>query len=1809
MATIRLRGIKANPTELKPSYPDFNAPPLSIINKGRVQLGSARDFGGIIDLPEIEPDYVACVEYSDGFKLWTRVDDLYAEHGKTAVRGTGTDPNIWELDPKVRSANTDRGSAKIVIQALEFFGVDLKEVAASELCEWFEKKQLQPKGQGLYQFGNLSGEFQLEYLQNQKIPAADKKLLLFVHGTGSSSQGGFAGLWDKTNPLGETARLALEKEFKSACFAYEHQSLTISPIENALAIAEALPNHAEIYLVTHSRGGLIGELLCLGQREMTPDPLADDWLAKVFDPNRDRTQGELFGFGAKNPEGYTDQKIQLRKLLEILDKKQVKVKRFVRVACPARGTTLATGRLDRWLSVLSHLSGSNDFVEFILGVVKKRTDPRTLPGIEAMMPGSALITLLNSTSVKTQADLTVIAGDIEGNSIWSKLKLQLTDWFYSSEHDLVVNTGSMYGGLTRVADAARFFFDQGTNVNHFNYFKNAATVEKLKDGLLRADSYLAGFQPIAAAKHQKPARGSRTNRSQLSPGPLAIVLPGTMGSHLTQDRERIWLDYFALTKSRLAELGIDAPDVEADGLLADFYGDFVEYLENTHRVESFAYDWRVSIIDSAKRLATLVENRLADCEARHQPLRFVAHSMGGLVVRVMFAMHPPLWKRFQALPGSRLMMLGTPNAGSYEAVRWLTGWNPTLDKLALLDFTHDIPGLVNIVNRYPGLLELLPANDGKLDYADPDIWQQICTGGDKKWPQPQADRLQALNKTWQWIKEAPIDSERMIYIAGWAEDTVSGFENTAGERGLFSKKRPPLRFFSTDKGDGTVPWSLGLLPGVRTWYVETSHDQLLAHAPAFPGYLDLLQTGLTSRLSPSAPASRSVAGSATPRLMPILVPDSLPTEADLPSFIFGAGQPQTKSKPRRLQRVILSIRHGDLAYARHPICVGHYHGDTIVSAEAALDQRLDGVLSKRVNLGLYPGDLNTHAVFFHHKKNAQPNGAIVIGLGRVGELSPGSLISGTSRALLDYALKISEWPDDRFGPIGTIRSAKVSFLLIGTGSGGMSIRNSIESILTAVKSANNRLLESGMDSKVLIDDIEFLELYRDSAILAARELENLLYESALASDFNWPDHAVQSGTGGKQRVVFDSDPAWWHRLEIIYDDKYQMLRFIALTDRARAEVSLVSGQMRLADQFIADMLSSTDGGNALESAQTLFEMLMPNRLKELAPNQLDLVLIVDEVSARYPWELLADRWNIGKKPPSVSAGMLRQLKTQQFRNKPLHTAEKNALVIGNPAKPKGNEFPDLPGAGQEAEAVAALLADYSYSVNKALGKRQTGLEAKTIIKGLHADAYRILHLAGHGVHEFPILDETSTTMVKRVSGMAIGDGIFLTPGDIEQMRWVPELVFINCCHLGSTEIRYPEAKRYNELAANLGMQFINMGVRAVVAAGWAVDDDAAKAFAESFYRAILSGQPFGYAVQLARQQIYEQFPNVNTWGAYQCYGDPDFRLFEDGQNPPKQTPSYHDKSEWLADLDNLLNGLRSQSSKQSDESTKAYLSQLLERVPTDHRSKWSAQADVAALLGTIYGELGEYNLAIQHLDKAFSANKADLPVKALEQRANYRVKQALRFLTAGDEAEKDQAIQAIHQSITELDMLNTMTPTLERLSMLGSAYKRLAWMQKDKNDRNDALKNMCTFYKLAYQKGLETKISDPYPFTNWITAEAIVSWFDKNRGTEWQQDLSNQIHTLISEAKQRLTINPQYWDCVVEPDCLSTLSLVNGKMTDEDFKVISEAYRQAVERGASVKDQNALREHIEFLISIANVAKKSALAKRYEELLRFLTWD
>ena len=484
------------------------------------------------------------------------------------------------------------------------------------------------------------------------------------------------------------------------------------------------------------------------------------------------------GGGAR--QGLCRRSRALGQLVKLLDGRRIRVRRFVRVACPARGTTLTSGRLDRWLSVINLLTGNGlvaDAADFLLAVVKERTDPRTLPGLEAMMPGAALTRLLQHPALVTSADLSVIAGDVEGQGLWAQLKLLAVDWFYGSEHDLVVNTGSMVGGIRRPEGGARFLRDQGERVTHFNYFATPKSVGWLVNGLLREDGSDAGFSPIAEAKQEEPRwrAAVRQSRAAATPRPLALVVPGTMGSALAVRGRSVWLSYWALLRGGLGDIGWGTADIEVGEILGDFYGPLIEHLARTHRVELQPYDWRDSVTAAARRMAERLEALVPEAERTGQPVHIVAHSMGGLVARAMIAdggAGSAVWRRITALPGSRLFMLGTPNRGSHEAVRWLVGQNPTEAKLSLLDLTHTVNGIIDIVRRFPGMVELLPFED-PARYAQAALWQQIRAETGGGWPVVDEAQLRAAAATWALLPAAPPDPQHMVYVAGCQRATVT----------------------------------------------------------------------------------------------------------------------------------------------------------------------------------------------------------------------------------------------------------------------------------------------------------------------------------------------------------------------------------------------------------------------------------------------------------------------------------------------------------------------------------------------------------------------------------------------------------------------------------------------------------------------------------------------------------------------------------------------------------------------------------------------------------------------------------------------------------------------------------------------------------------------------------------------------------------------------------------------------------------------------------------------------------------------------
>jgi pimeloyl-ACP methyl ester carboxylesterase len=1820
----------------------------------------ARD--GVSNNLEVAGDEVVKVTLENDFVVWGRADDLVREYGReTVARDGGRAFDFDRMVPtrvRIGESKAERGVAGMAVKALEFFGVSLKKGAADKLGVWLEDKLLGAYPPGLYRC-SLENDFSLTRIaKTQSIGGSGKPILVFLHGTASSTKGSFGALWD--SPDASVTRNELSKIYENRVYALQHRSLTESPIANALAVLKQIKMGSDIHLVSHSRGGMIGELMCLSGCENLAQTVTESMIEELF--KTDRTIAEQIGLSpldveARNrrDQAYQEDKDRLKELIALIIERKIKVSRFVRVACPARGTTLASGRLDRWFSMLNFLAEKttgdgifSDGLDFILGVARERTDPRTMPGLEAMMPGSALTRLIQQPLLETAADLSVIAGDIEGNGVWGSVKLIVVDWFYGADHDLVVNTGSMFGGLPRSSRSARFLMDKGESVNHFSYFRNTRSIDWLFKGLTREDDESGGFQPLDEARHETPRWREAVVRSRDTgtPRPIAIVLPGIMGSTLEADKSLVWLDLIAIARGSLDQLSFGKKGIEAVDLLSDFYGPMLEYLSASHRVEIFPYDWRLSVNAAAEKLSDQLEIYLPAVERTKQPVHIIAHSMGGLVARAMIASARgnKLWQRCLALPNSRFMMLGTPNRGSYEAVRWLTGNNPTQVKLQLLDFSHDMDELIDIVRKFPGLLELLPSDEQSQDFSQHGLWTKLKNDLAAAWETPEAVALRDAHNTWRIIDKSPVDSKNMVYVAGCQNMTVAGY-NLFDEDSLLGGKRKRLKFLAVKQGDGTVTWKSGLLSGVPTWFVDnTAHDELCTQRKAFPAYYELLMTGTTTRLSKEPPARlRAVAGEPEEFFVPLLPPtDDIPGPSDLHRFTFGISAPDEPLNDRSPPSVSVSICHGDLAYARHPVLVGHYMGDTIVSAESALDERLDHVLRQSLQLGLYPGYIGTHAVFLAKDPYTRPNGGIVVGLGQVGEISSTLLQTSVRDAMLEYAFEVSRCSDDRFGKSAP-RLANVSCLLVGSGGSGISVRESVEAIIRGILDANERLHAAHMSDQVRIEHIQFLEVFEDVALVAADALSQIL-DGELGDRIVWSSRVLENGQGRLYRLRSVEPAGWWNRLEIVeekIDGKWMGLRFVATTDRARAEITQAVGQLRLAESFIAE--ASASATSQTDVAKTLFEMLLPNRLKELAPYSSNLVLLVDEISARYPWELLQDRWSVNGRPPSVASGMLRQLKTHIFRPRPKHIVEQTALVVGDPNLDGWDLFSELPGARNEAQTVAELLNHQGYNVTSRIGA-----DSAQVIAGLHEKGWRVLHLAGHGVHEFPVRDDTQdddSNEAKRktryLSGMVIGKNVFLTPGDVAQMRWTPELVFINCCHLGKT--RDKKITNFPALAANLGVEFIKMGVKAVIAAGWAVEDNAASVFARSFYTRMLSGDPFGEAVRAAREEIWDANSDVNTWGSYQCYGDPGFRLKINNQvRSTRRARPYFSSGEIVVDLENLAEKIQVETIRSASDAEllgrhRDNLASVLDRLPGDRRDEWLARADIAAAIGFVWGEVGQFEEAIEWLEKALIAERSDCPLRVIEQLANFKVRNVVAqwrkdcISTPQDlKVRRRNYLKIVDDAITQLIGLTTKFRTEERLMLLGGAYKRRAIFETIKEEQRKALTEAAKCYKEAFEvrKGFR-----PYAFTNWMTMELLLEQIGCRISFDEAAYMDMMI-SIESELRKKIEKEPNFWDAASLADielirlmisCRpSTSALKPGVKTrsvktgmrkavrtskapvnpisnslNEISNTIIMVYHHALERGASPRKNISLVENVDLLIEILSTSN-SALVRELQ---------
>jgi beta-lactamase superfamily II metal-dependent hydrolase len=373
-------------------------------------------------------------------------------------------------------------------------------------------------------------------------------------------------------------------------------------------------------------------------------------------------------------------------------------------------------------------------------------------------------------------------------------------------------------------------------------------------------------------------------------------------------------------------------------------------------------------------------------------------------------------------------------------------------------------------------------------------------------------------------------------------------------------------------------------------------------------------------------------------------------------------------------------------------------------------------------------------------------------------------------------------------------------------------------------------------------------------------------------------------------------------------------------------------------------------------------------------------LVVDAHTANIPWELLTVPL-AGSESDSLAnlGGLVRRFaERDSFRLAPSRPSGETALVIG--AGRVDGQAP-LPGTLDEAITVKEILTAHCRNDRDACTLRtddKAPLDAVDLTNLLLGE-YRYLHIASHGT-----FDDDG-----RTSAALLGPDFRLTPTFVKAMRVVPDVVFLNCCKLAKVG-----GQRF---APGIARELMAMGVKAVVAAGWNISDVAAVGFAKVFWSSLTRGDSFGMAVRSARQEA-AQLGSGNTWAAYQCYGDPSFRMTarrRTGATAEMPTSS-HDLVRDIQALAVRATDIRSRDVREIAKRLQALREELVQLRGVADRSTFCGVVEVHRQLGAAARQLGMFDIAVIEyrttLVKAGSERATDL-----EQLANVEARHAQRL--------------------------------------------------------------------------------------------------------------------------------------------------------------------------------------------------------------------
>lgn len=974
------------------------------------------------------------------------------------------------------------------------------------------------------------------------------------------------------------------------------------------------------------------------------------------------------------------------------------------------------------------------------------------------------------------------------------------------------------------------------------------------------------------------AKGARTRG-----GPRVLILPGIMGSKLGNPGslfdDIIWFDPIDIIAGKLQQLSLDGgrKDIVPLGVI------LLAYLKLKFRLKlagfdaSFhPFDWRLNIPDEGKVLADRIRKETG-ANGSQQSLYLVAHSMGGLVSRAALK---HLDKAGVGKKVHRLIMMGTPNFGSFSPVQALSGSHSLVRKVAALDVENSLKELINeVFNTFPGLYQMLPAPQkfSGIDLYNPANWPRVGMG-------PREALLASAPKVHEALALA---DDRFTLIAGINQETVVGVRREGQE----------FIYTTSMEGDGTVPLDFAQLDSVKTYFVEEKHGSLPNNSDVARAVIDLIETSKTNVLADSwLPARRGALrevraadlapvpyGSRrgkeiSPREVRNILeefaapPARTQEETPPPPSITSAkltGEPIVVGRKRQ-RRIDLHLAHGSVTQVdARAIVLGLFRGVTPSGAARAIDDQLGGVITDFTERRMISANVGEVFIMPANRYRMGADMVLFSGLGTYDDFNEEVLRIVSENA----ARALTRTKVDEFATV-----------LMSTGTGmpvGVVLTNLLQGFIRGLKEGDQ---DNRLRSIILCetDQERFAQMHAELLRLTTTSLFDDLEVTVEMREL--PPPPIPVDVPETRTAAIAKDPVYLIVREMGDSRDKETnpagnadftLRSSLLTAGSKATV--ITDTIDIKGEALNSHLdlirkNSFNMDNLNLFGEKLAELVLPPLVRTVFSEMPDIknrhmVVIHDARASRIPWETLCiKQWY-----PAASMGLSRKYEAEDLSVagwlEERRLAERlRILLIVNPTE-------DLDGAEVEGKRIMKLLGqDAAFRIEKLHGREAT---RSAIRAHFRSGDYDAIHYAGHAF--FDPFDRSR-------SGLLCHGRQVLSGKDLVNMEKLPAMVFFNACEAGrlrGTEAAGDEGEKKKsaaqrlEQSVGLAEALLRAGVGNYVGTYWPVGDKSAEAFAGIFYGALVKGSSVGDALQEGRKHVLEHLGSVD-WADYIHYGSPGF---------------------------------------------------------------------------------------------------------------------------------------------------------------------------------------------------------------------------------------------------------------------------------------------------------------------------------------------